>query len=262
MTITTSTQPSDFKSLLIAAFHRARSKGKPNWQCMTVAVLKNRLLNLTGGVFREAAFGGQTLREILVRFPDVVRVEGNSVTLVDASALEAPKVVGAPPKRIRDDIWRAMIDYRTGKKYAWDANQEIVREALPDDEMILPTLDAKEIDKWRADFIEKHGATPELQKWRNFALGTTALPVDLRHSWNSMLTERVSNRATEWLAANNLAPTLVATLPNQQVTSGKAEEALRQIVLDCVTLMTVSELSELRLPPAAVLRAKNAGKMR
>jgi len=46
-----STELDEFRTLVRIAFGQAQQSGKPNWEEMTSAVLKNRLLNLTQGQF-------------------------------------------------------------------------------------------------------------------------------------------------------------------------------------------------------------------
>ena len=47
----------DARDLLVAAFESARATGKRDWNTMTAAVLKNRVLHLTSRSFDEAALG-------------------------------------------------------------------------------------------------------------------------------------------------------------------------------------------------------------
>ena len=56
------------RHLIMQAFEVARRSGRPDWHTMTVAVLKNRLLNLTNRSFRRKIMG---LRRLLSSF-DVI----------------------------------------------------------------------------------------------------------------------------------------------------------------------------------------------
>ena len=57
----------EFKELLEKAFVSARDSGKRGWNRMTIAVLKNRLLQLTNRTFTESTFGAKSLLELLSR---------------------------------------------------------------------------------------------------------------------------------------------------------------------------------------------------
>ena len=46
----------DAKQLIRQAFKQARVSGKPDWHRMTTAVLKNRLLSITGNAFNETEY--------------------------------------------------------------------------------------------------------------------------------------------------------------------------------------------------------------
>ncbi len=57
----TPNEHADVRALILAAFKQARAKGKPDWEVMTTAVLKNRILQLTGLSFNPNDYGASTL---------------------------------------------------------------------------------------------------------------------------------------------------------------------------------------------------------
>lgn len=65
----------DARDLLVAAFESARATGKRDWNTMTAAVLKNRVLQLTSRSFDEAALGFKNFTDLLDAMPDVVEVD-------------------------------------------------------------------------------------------------------------------------------------------------------------------------------------------
>lgn len=53
--------PYDLEALVILAFRTARDRGRPNWVRMNLAVLKNRLLQLSHLAFKESFHGAPKL---------------------------------------------------------------------------------------------------------------------------------------------------------------------------------------------------------
>ena len=65
----------DAKQLIQQAFEQAKASGKPDWHRMTTAVLKNRLLSLTGNAFNEAAYGAPTFSNFVATHDDLVYID-------------------------------------------------------------------------------------------------------------------------------------------------------------------------------------------
>jgi hypothetical protein len=68
-------QADPLRELLERAFRSARNTGKRDWNRRLVAVLKNRLLQLTNRNFKEEDFGATSLIELLARHRDLVAVD-------------------------------------------------------------------------------------------------------------------------------------------------------------------------------------------
>jgi hypothetical protein len=97
------------RGLILQAFRMARDSGKADWRRMAVAVLKNRLLQLTRGAFSETAFGAQTFPEFVLRDAEITRLDKSTwppiveltVDLPQRAEDVAPPVAGQG--RVRSD---------------------------------------------------------------------------------------------------------------------------------------------------------------
>jgi hypothetical protein len=262
MTTTKSDSTSyQIEHLIVTAFRTARDRGKPDWRRMTIAVLKNRLLQLSHGVFHERNHGALSFREFLSSYSHILRIEDDNVELIEPEMTEGIMADTDAMHRIRPDLWQAVVDFSSGKKYAWDVSQERAREARPEDTLLLPTLRREEMTGWRDKFVSTHGSKPALQRWRDESLGTKALPSELQGKWNGFVREKVVDRLRHWFSSHGLsAPTLVQGMKNKTEHETSTEQ-LRSTIAACVAVMTEEELAEIRLPPAAVLRARLTGRL-
>ena len=59
------------QQLIVSAYERARSSGKLDWNKMTMAVLKNRLLDLTQGAFDETTYGATSFTDFVLHNADI-----------------------------------------------------------------------------------------------------------------------------------------------------------------------------------------------
>src|SRR5688500_10737704 len=105
------------RQLLLEAFTMARASGKADWQRMTIAVLKNRILRLTHGTFRENDYGAKDFREFVGQAGDTVRLDDAQrpaiVELVENPSAATPTVTSASESHsrvtsIRADLWQAV----------------------------------------------------------------------------------------------------------------------------------------------------------
>jgi hypothetical protein len=191
---------SDIRELIRLAFWAARERGKPDWWRMTTAVLKNRLLSLTDRQFNEEDYGARTLFEFASKFPELISVDTTTY----------PPEVELRPTRIRADLWRAAIDYRSGTKYVWDRLQRRARErkASDDSSMILPTLTREAVASWREEFKDRQRSAtlpseiPNLERWAQFGLATQSLPDRLQGLWNREQSWRVWEHLSSWFVQN------------------------------------------------------------
>ncbi len=269
----------DGKALIRKAYEMARASGKSDWKRMTVAVLKNRILLLTNREFSETKHGAKTFLEFLKSASDIVRIDETTwPAVVEYLGEPEPGASEAPPSerfvRVRPDLWRAVMDYASGRPFVWDSAASAAREAAPEEvpegqapENALPTISPDELSAWRGEFVAKHlgsvdGPTAtKLENWQKHRLPSTFLPSRLLGDWNRELKSRVGARLMDWFQKKGLpAPadlvSVPAELPGRELPGDVG--ALRRLIAECVAVMTERELSDLRLPPAAVLRALRA----
>lgn len=259
--------------LVRAAFNMARESGKLDWWRMTIAVLKNRLLLLTRKKFREEDYGTGRLLELLKTLPELSiddTVFPPTVELGEAAPGDGARadVTSRPAARgIRRDLWFAVLDYSSTKKYLWNGERGLAEavDAVPPGARLLPTITAADLAEWRKAFSQDNrDVTAEelvrLDTWAQRGLPTNSLPRGLVGRWNQALRKHVEERLRQWFSAQRLD--VPADLLGASPTTKRREpDALRRLILDCVGVMTPEELSEIRLPPAAILRIK-AGRPR
>ena len=167
----------DPHDLVRRAYLMAQKRGKSDWYRMTLAVLKNRLLDLTGRQFNETDYGAANFHEFIRQMPDLLVLDLNVFPPVaeikwgrEANKKAHLPEVGSLEKKtdgeseliyegngIRSDLWTAIVDYRSEKVYVWDSDRRCVRideEGVEGD--VLPTLDEEELYKWRNQFAEEY----------------------------------------------------------------------------------------------------------
>ena len=238
---------------------------------MTTAVLKNRILSLTGGEFEESQYGATS-------FTDFLSKHGNAIRLDDASFPPIVKLLrddqsdveptasqgGGPGTRIRSDLWLAILDYASGNTYVWDEDTSLACPSQPGDHHpLIPTITLADQQVWGADFINTHATHSEmpgadrqrLSDWHIRTLGTNQLPVSLRPAWNRYLRRRVIQSLLEWLDSHDIEPPSDVSITVEQISVPQDEaEALRQFVLRVVQQMDAHELAGISLPPLTVMR--------
>jgi hypothetical protein len=252
--------------LIRAAFEQARRSGKPDWHRMTIAVLKNRLLSLTNGQFRETDFGAQTLQEFVRLGSDVACLDLTgrlpaAVFLGDNLLVELPE----PQRfRIRPDLWRAVLDYSRHSPFVWDQGSNQARVKLVTDDLpAMPTVTEAELREWRKAFIDRHSSgldtntLEQLRNWQERILPSKILPRRLAEVWFAEMSEKVVARLRSWFAEHAIAepPDLVQPIYDSKPQGRDSVEKLRRLVIACVNVMTDQELSALRFSPEILLRA-------
>jgi hypothetical protein len=264
--------------LVRSAFDAAHQSGIETWDQMTVAVLKNRLLDLTHRVFDEREYGARSMTDLVRRrLADTVALDEEArppvVRLLRPEA--GPVPVAGDASRVRRDLWNAVMDYRSQVRYVWDGTrawrEDEAEHGGAQRHQVLPTLTEAEMDGWRGDFIAAESsfldgderARTKLEHWRRHRLGTNAIPALLKQRWNTYLKDAVVVRLRGWFAAASIhEPDDLLVQPRQRRELARAAEsvdpkALRELVMRCVQEMTVDELRGLPLPAGAVLRASS-----
>ncbi len=242
------------EELVRVAFLQAQRKFGPQAKTMTLAVLNNRLLQITDRRFHPRDFGVKDLKAFVALLAPEFRLTGEparlSVELIapveaDNSPAEAPNpatpafertsvasAVALPSTgRIRSDLWLAIVDYTSGLTYVWDQRLGRARAAEPgDQEACMPTLTPVELAEWRLTFLDAHrqeltgAALVNAQRWQEQGLSTNYLPLELQQPWNRELTLRVRLRLQEFFARikqsslrSEVAPSVDSTEPDREV---------------------------------------------
>ena len=260
----------DLRTLIRSAFEAAHRTKADQWQTMTTAVLKNRLLNLTDRSFSESAYGFRSFKDLVMSLPDLLEVDllvrPVEVTLRSEDLPSAAALPIGPGVRVRRDLWNAIINFSTGHRWVWSDGV-----ALPEgdesvvDALILPTLSADELQGWREQFVAEHreflseSDKRRLEQWSKAHGGTRLLPVSIQHSWNARLKIGVVDRLTSWFAsrgeqlpADILVPVQPSTREASQMSA--SAQSLRVFVTECIAKMTDDELEAIVLPVAAIHR--------
>ena len=262
----------DPEQLILAAYEVARRSGKPDWQSMTTAVLKNRLLEITDREFDEARYGVANFMEFVSQFPDLLLVDVSEfppiVELRDSERHLLPSIQdGDTPTvyHIRSDLWSAALDYSSGTKYLWDVDTDESRPVQGSETgPIIDTIDADIQRRWRQEFLEERTESFDLSDaeinqvsdWVDLLLGTSHLPEQLVHPWNHFFRDHVLGHLRGWFSKNGIThPRDLVSKPGQRPTKGTtATDELREFVISVARQMTHEELSQLKLPAESVLR--------
>jgi len=183
---------------------------------MLVAVLRNRLLQLTNRSFKTQDLGASSLVELVSRYGDLVAIDRTvkPVVIEWRGPLAAP---AASVGRVRPDLWRATLDLSSGLQYEWDVAAGYARPVPEaDPARRLPTVDAVTLVTWREAFATVHDAMlpdlrdrEQLRTWVGTALGRQGLPGALRRPWSDYLKGKVVERLTSWFQdSGHAAPDL------------------------------------------------------
>ncbi|NEA62577.1 hypothetical protein [Streptomyces sp. SID12488] len=244
---------------------------------MTTAVLKNRLLDITNRAFKETDYGARDIAAFVKAYPDLLALDSSTippkVRLIDTSLTDSKNAPAAIRGRIRPDLWRATMDYRSGNIYHWDGKQAIaVHPTAPSTDSTLPempTISSEDMDQWRHNFQETlpeqilidEQESEQVAIWAARGLATNNLPIRTRNIWNEYLNNRVVKLLAEWFRDNSLpVPEDLVQHRNPIRSNAPVGVAqLRELILRCVRNMTEEELKAISLPPSAVLRAYGGG---
>jgi len=219
----------DPRALVRKAFEAARSKGKPDWKRMSVAVLKNRLLDATDREFREIDYGAASFLEFLHSLADLVRIDQStfppSVELIatlkgtgsqGSNAPQEDEAIGLPPSvfkggQLRSDLWSAVIDWDENVSYFWDSRQGRVHKTdrRADDTRAVPRITKAEALAMRTSFAKSHShelpplERARLEAWAANKLPIAQLPKDLASRWRQVLTAHVQARLNTWTGTSD-----------------------------------------------------------
>lgn len=257
------------RELVLAAFEVARQKGKSNWREMSLAVLKNRLIQSSAGRFDERDYGFRNISDLAEALPEVLeRLETESKTVVlkarDEDAVEAAVRVSGDQTRIRADLWNGIMDYSAGHGWAWESGAVVPADDDAKPSLLLPTISVGELQDLRSNFksgLEGQSLSladqRQVSDWYEHQSGTSALPKVLRGLWNEQLKVTVIDRLTTFFARLGIEPPfdmLEVTVTGRQNQKVDQKNSLRELAQACVTAMSDAELSQLQFPAAVIVR--------
>jgi hypothetical protein len=172
--------------------------------------------------------------------------------------------------RIREDLWRAVVDYGSGKKYVLDPDTGLARPSPAGDPALLtlPTVSRDTVASWRRQFIgkldpsvkEKFGDS--LSTWVDGRGKQSELPGSVRGPWAEYLKRQVIKVLLDWFNSHGMQP------PQDMIVTGERRDAtpsesidemvetrhLRDMIIRAVRVMTHEELSQISLPAGILLR--------
>lgn len=283
-------QLDEFRTLVRSAFEQAQ-RSKQDWEEMTSAVLKNRLLSITKGQFSQDRYGSPSFIHLVRRVPDLLEVLDDSPPF--HLRIRSPAETGTPslPKeeipteagnpfastlkgdlrqvRIRDDLWHAIMDYSSHATYVLDPDTGLARANRSTDYGLpnLPTVSREDVASWRSEFIQTLEAltttrfSEELGEWARTARQSD-LPSSIRGLWAEFNKRKVIDKLLEWFKEREQAPPkdmIFATdgrdVPSSRTINEVVEtRRLRDLVIRAVKAMTHDELSQVPLPASVILR--------
>jgi len=275
--------------LVVVAFLHAQRKLGSEAKTMSIAELKNRLLQITDRRFDAKDFGAADLRAFLAKLaPELIVTKATGhgeVKLMiapesvqatrggsdeprasDASSkaiapAEAPQDFLKPEGRTRPDLWVAIMDYASRQTFVWDERTGRARprqgnETLP----VMPTVTAVELGEWRRTFVGEHQAELEgsdlasAQRWQEQGLATVYLPAKLKQPWNRELALRVRQRLQEFFAQLNPKASSIAGPPTATAEPEQAADMLGAMLMaarDRGDGFTIGELLSQQLQTAS-----------
>lgn len=288
----------EFRTLVKAAFERALISGKPNWDEMTSAVLKNRLLDLTSRQFSEDRYGSPSFIHLVRRVPDLLQVvddrppfrlkirvpiteqagtgtplESSPLPIADAT-LPAIAEGNWRNVRIRNDLWRAIMDNASGNTYVLDSDTGLARPkrvtdiGLPE----FPTVSQQIVHSWRREFVEslavpiKAEFADELGAWVESNGRQSDLPRRVRGRWAAFTKRKVDQILRDWFREQGESPPqdLISVAQGHVIPSSEAIDEvvqarqLRDLIIHAVRTMTYEELVKISLPASVLLRSSEA----
>ncbi len=219
--------PDRARALVLDAFAVARRSGKAGWDTMTTAVLKNRLLDLTGRTFAEGDYGARDMAAFAKDMPDLVELvppAGSGPPLVrlveqesvDRAVPVPPERAEGPPRaggrvRVRPDLWRAALDWHAAGRLVLDDGR--VRPRAEGDDPGLPSFEPvaeTDFEQWKRDFVD--AVLPDVQgpqaeallAWAARPAPANTLGRALQDRWMDTLRANVLEHLRGWFDGQGL----------------------------------------------------------
>lgn len=291
-------QLDEFRDLVRAAFEQAMNSGKVDWDEMTSAVLKNRLLSLTGRQFSQSRYGSPSFIHLVRRVPDLLEVidERPPFLLKLRTPITEQTPLGPNPDtvpqpvdqelfaalnegdwhriRIRDDLWQAIIDYRSNHTYILDPNTGLARPKEPSDSELpeFPTASQEDLRQWRQQFVDsvteqqKNRFNDELRSWLEGRGRQSDLPRPLRGLWAEYVKRKVVSILRDWFKAQiEFPPNDMIVRSEGQITERGAAidevvrtRQLRDLIIRAIRTMSYDELAQIPLPASVLVRVSGS----
>lgn len=254
--------PENGRNLILAAFEHAASSGRASDR-MSIAVLKNRILQLTERSFREEDFDVANMTQFVLKFSDIVELDKHTSPPQVVLRQKDSAAGFTSETAIRSDLWKAVLDYSSNRTYIWDiaTSMAVVGEANGND-YTLPTIDRNTLQQWRREFVQSHQSAVgeairhRLEEWAEQILPDKHLG-RLRGPWSAELKRRVHRHLDSWFSQHGLdAPADIVT-ERRKVKDGIREvneERLRSAVERCIAAMSGNDLRNIMIPLEVVAR--------
>lgn len=271
--------PFELRAGIQSAYEAARDSRRENWQVMPLPVLKNRLLASTNGAFHEWDYGWPNLRFLPRAFPDLLALDPTTPHGA-AVYIAAPDLTARPDanasgsivrvsnastegRRIREDLWNAVVDYRSGLTYIWDVKQRRAIGIEGEAETgtpVFPTISQDEVGTWRRECARKWAQlngdadNEAVDAWVENP--RTRVPQRFVNSWRTDQRDRVASIIQDFFRSAQL------NLPSDAFPASgqtRTELTARELVRLAAQVMTDTEIDGLQLPVGAVLRALHHG---
>ncbi len=249
------------RKLIERAFEKARESGRPDWYRMTVAVLKNRLLDLTDRNFKESDYGVETFREFVEKHEDILGLDETTTPAVTILKGIPCREDHTSHSRIRPDLWKAVLDFTSGYEYFWDTVEKkaVVATSNTASGPKIATITAEAFNEWKEGFaasLDSVERQDRVAEWVGNRRPATFLPSELRHRWNGYLKERVAQYLLSWFERENCEPPADLLEPRNVGGRTTRNEELRKRLINCLRTMTGEELERVQIPASVLLRLK------
>jgi len=253
----------DSHELIRLAFERAKGTGRPDWYCMDVGVLKNRILELTDRGFRESDYGARTFMEFVRGHSDMLELDETrrppGVTL-KGMRVQSESASGPVRTRVRPDLWRAVMDFAGDARYVWDKDEGAAKPEhdCPTGGPAMPTVTVEQFTEWKRAFarsVDDAEQDARFNDWVENLRPASFLAGPVRHRWNEHLKREVENHLGAWFRRQKL-PVPPDLLESLQGAMRSPDDDLRRRLIACIRSMTPDELERVQIPSSALLRVK------
>jgi hypothetical protein len=219
-----------------------------------LAVIKNRLLQLTKHEFSVENYGARNINDLLSRFPSLIKIDGDEIIyLLDDQNSEIEF------KRIRPDLWKILTNQESQENFVWDPLSKKPVAGSKDDALALPIVSQEELREWKSSFAAISGSD-SLEAWLKTDNGSPKfLSQRAGTDWIIYFKNKISIKLFEWAKIHSIPLEQIFQAHDRPIISDLEE--LRHMVIACISVMNRDELSDLKISPLTIMRAKSNGKL-